>query len=122
MLPPIFALLSTAPAVTALVGAGDAARVYPWGEAQPDLVRPYVTWMVVAGAPENSQADAPPVDRFVVQLDCWGDTGTSAKAVAVAVRDAIETIAHVTAYNPSDRDPDTGRYRMSFDAEFHVKR
>lgn len=122
MLPPVFALLSTAPAVTALLGAGNAARVYSWGEAKPDVARPYVTWMLVAGTAENTQADAPPVDRYVIQMDCWGDTGSSAKGVAAAVRDVIETTGYVVAYNPSDRDPETGRYRMSFDVEIHVRR
>lgn len=122
MLPPLFDLLSTDAACIALLGAGDAARVYSWGAAKQDVARPYVTWLVVFGQPENTLADVPPTDSFTVQVDCWGETGESAKAVAIAVRNAIETTGYVTAYNPSDRDPETLRYRMSFDAEFHVKR
>lgn len=122
MLPPIFSLLSTNAAVGALIGVGSACRCYPWGNAPPDVVSPYVTWYTVAGLPDNTLSDTPATDEFVGQIDIWGDTGASAVAAATAVRAAIETYGNVTQYNPSDRDPATGRYRMSFDAEFVVKR
>lgn len=122
MIPPIFGLLSTWPALAPLVGAGNAARVYPFGKAPVEVLRPYVTWMVIGGDAENTMADAPPLDRFVIQIDVWADTITSANTVARAVRDAIETTGYVVAYNPSDDDEATGRYRLSFDAEFHAMR
>lgn len=122
MLPPVFSLLSNDAAVGALLGAGNACRVYPWGSAADNVAKPYVTWYVVTGIAENTQSDPPPMDSFTTQIDVWGDDTGSTVAAAQAVRNAIETIAYVTGYNPSDRDPDTGRFRYSFDAEFVVKR
>lgn len=122
MLPPVFALLSVDAAVGALIGTGNACRCYPFGSAPADVVSPYVTWYTVAGSPDNMLSDTPASDQFVGQIDIWSDTIASAVAAATAVRNAIEAYGQVTQYNPSDRDPATGRYRMSFDAEFVVKR
>ncbi|MGV8944663.1 tail completion protein gp17 [Thermomonas sp.] len=122
MLPPIFTMLSTDAACTALLGTGSASRVYPFGEAPADVPRPYVTWFVVGGFAHSTLADKPAADEMTVQVDCWADTAASAKAVAMAVRDSLETIGDLTNYNPSDRDPETKRYRMSFDIEIQLKR
>ena len=122
MLPPIFSLLSTNATVGALLGVGAACRVYPFGEAKADVVSPYATWFVVAGAPENTQDDTPSHDRYAIQMDVWGDENADVVAAARAVRDAIETVGYVTQYNPSDADPATGRKRISFDAELHISR
>lgn len=122
MLPPVFSLLSNSPACTALLGSGQACRVYPFGEAPADVARPYVTWYVVTGSAHNTLADAPAADAMTVQVDCWGDTLASAKASAIAVRDALERMGSVAGYNPNDRDPETKRYRLSFDIEFQLKR
>lgn len=122
MLPPVFSLLSNDAAVGALLGAGNACRVYPWGSAADGVARPYVTWFTVAGQPENLLAGTPASDRFVGQIDVWADSIATLVPAATAVRNAIETYGQVTNYNPSDRDPDTGRFRYSFDADFIVKR
>lgn len=122
MLPPIFAMVSVDAACGAVLGTGDACRIYPFGDAPPDVARPYVNWSVVTGSAHNTLADAPPADAMTVQVDCWGDTLASAKAAAIAVRDALERMGSVAGYNPNDRDPETGRYRMSFDIEFQLIR
>lgn len=122
MLPPVFALVSADTACTSLLGAGAACRIYPFGAAPPDVARPYANWSVVTGSAHNTLADTPPGDAVTVQVDCWGDTLASAKASAIAVRDALERMGSVSGYNPNDRDPETGRYRMSFDIEFQLRR
>lgn len=122
MLPPIFALVSTDAACAAVLGAGNACRIYPFGDAPPDVARPYANWYVVTGSAHNTLADAPPADAMTVQVDCWADTLASAKATGIAVRDALERMGSVAGYNPNDRDPETGRYRISFDIEFQLRR
>lgn len=118
MTPGVYPLLSAAPAVTALV----ADRIYGFGDAAQGVTRPYITWFTVAGTPENLLSGAPPLDRFRCQVDCWGDTPASATAVAIAARDALEAAGHIVSINPSDRDPDTNLFRMSFDWEQIVLR
>jgi hypothetical protein len=122
MIPDIFYLLSGDVGVAALLGADDACRVFPAGSAPPDVATPYVTWQLIAGSPENLMSDKPGSDRCVIQFDAWGDAHASTKAATLAVRDAVETVGYVVAFNPSDRDNETNRYRYSFDAEFHVMR
>lgn len=122
MLPPVFALVSTDAACGAIFGAGSASRCWPFGSAPVDVATPYITWFTVAGGADNTLADAPGSDRFVGQIDVWADSPGAAVNGARAVRAAIERYGQIDNYNPSDRDPETGRYRMSFDAEFIVKR
>lgn len=116
MLPAIFPLLKNAPAVTALIGTAPV-RVYRHGSAPQDVVRPYVTWSVPGGAPENTfeGADA---DDFRVQVDCWSDNDTQIETLAAAVRAALEPAAHLVAYLADERDFDTQRFRISFAFDF----
>ena len=122
MLPPVFSLLSSDAGCTALLGAGAACRAYPFGEAPADVTKPYVTWFIVSGFAHATLADAPAADAMVVQVDCWGEKAASVKSVAIAVRGALEAAGNVVNYNPSDRDPETKRYRLSFDIEFQLRR
>lgn len=113
MLPLIFPLLAAAPAVTALI----AGRVYRHGTAEEGVIRPYVTWSVPGGAPENTfqGADA---DVFRVRVDCWSDDDTQIETLATAVRTALEPAAHLVGYVADERDPETKRFRISFDFDF----
>jgi hypothetical protein len=84
----LFALLNANAGVTALVGAGAAARIYPV-LAPTDVARPFVTWQRIASEPSD-YAGRPGGERISVQLDCWADTFDDVKALADAVRIAIE--------------------------------
>lgn len=121
MTPPIFKVATAASAVTALLGDGPL-RLYPFGEAPEGVVYPYATWQGVGGLPENYLDDLPDMDRIALQVDVWATTGSSATAVAKALRDAIEPHAYITAWRGTGRDPDTGSYRHSFDVDWHVQR
>jgi hypothetical protein len=112
MLPAIRTLLAADPAVTALVGT-NPVRVYRHGSAPQGVVRPYVTWSVAGGAPENG-FDGASCDDFRVQVDCWSDTDAGVESLATAVRDAIEPAAHLVAYVADERDATTQRFRISF--------
>jgi hypothetical protein len=121
MLPLVFPLLSAAAPVTALIGT-NPPRAYRHGRAPQQVAAPYVTWSVVAGAPENMLSGVPSADSYGVRVDCWSDVDTEVETLAQAVRDAIEPFAHMTGVAADDRDAQTNRYRISLQFEFWVLR
>lgn len=121
MLPPIFKVCAAAPAVTALLGAGPT-RLYPFGEAPEHVTAPYAVWQVVSGAPENFLADRPDMDSFTLQVDVYAASEAAARAVAGAIRDAIELQAYIVRWGGQSKDPETDSYRISFDVDWHIPR
>lgn len=80
------AMLEAQPAITALVGAGANARIYPVVLPQnPDF--PCMSYQVISGARDYTQDGRDNVTRFRVQCNLYGATYASAKAL----RDALET-------------------------------
>lgn len=122
MLPSVYAILTADAAVSALVGT----RIYRHGEAPQKVAGPYVTWFLVSGTPENELSARPRVDRLEVQVDCWsantggGDAGV--EALAVAVRDALEPVAHMTGIIANEQDFETRRYRLGMQFTFWLSR
>ena len=121
MAPPLFSVCSASDAVKALLGTSPV-RLWPFGEAAQGAAKPYAVWQVVGGAPENYINEPPDVDRFVVQVDVYADTGASARSVAETLRDAIEPHAHITAWRGESRDQETRLFRFSFDVGWIVQR
>jgi hypothetical protein len=120
MLPPVFALLKAAPAVTAILGANP--KVFRHGIAPQGTVAPYVVWLVVGADPENNLSDPPPVDRIVIQVDCYHTTDGGVEALATAVRDALEPHMHMTGIPVDQREPDTGLYRIGLQFDYWMSR
>lgn len=116
MLPAVFQALKASSAVKAIVGT-NPPRVYRHGVAPQDTEKPYVTWFLVSGVPENNLSDPPPVDRISVQVDCWHQTDTGVALLAVAVRDALELVGVVTSYIVDQRETETKLFRMSLQAD-----
>ena len=121
MFPPIFAVCAADPAVTALLCA-TPTRFYPFGEAPQGVIYPYAVWQLVGGQPENYINQRPDIDNYTLQVDVYADTVASARAVASALRDAIELHAYITRWGGESVDPETKRYRISFDADWFVHR
>ena len=121
MIAPIFSVCASSLAVTALIGA-DPVRLYPFGLQDDAVVYPYVVWQNVTGSPENYLAQRPDADSFTLQVDAYADTADQVIAVAAALRDAIEPYAYITRWGGQERDPETKRYRYSFDVDWIVKR
>lgn len=119
---PIFEICSRSPEVTALLGVGIDLRLYSFGRAPDDVRKPYAVWQVVSGSPENYLAGRPDADEFGLQIDVYADTGTEARQVRTALRDAIELRAHITRWGGESRDPTTKHFRTSFDVDWIVRR
>lgn len=121
MYAPIFAVCSASTQVKALIGS-NPVRLYPFGEAPQGVIYPYVAWQGFGGQPENYLGTLPDADSYNTQIDVYADTAASARAVAKALRDAIEPVAYVTSWRGESRDPDTKKYRFSFDVAWIVLR
>jgi len=121
MIAPIFSVCAASPSVVALLG-GDTLRLYPFGQQDDNVVYPYVVWQNVTGSPENYPPQRADVDSFTLQVDAYADTADEVIAVAAALRDAIEPYAYITRWGGQEKDPETRRYRYSFDVDWIVKR
>lgn len=121
MIAPIFAVCAASQAVNSLIG-GDTLRLYPFGLQDDNVIYPYAVWQNITGSPENYLAQRPDADFFTLQVDAYADTVDEVIAVATALRDAIEPHAHITRWGGQERDPETKRYRYSFDVDWIVNR
>ena len=98
-------------------------RVFP-GPIPQGTQLPAVTYTVTSGNPEN-YIDAPPtLDSIVVTVDVWEFTSDACDALADKVRRALEDGGKncCIRLNPDDYEPDTRRFRVSFDFEFWLSR
>lgn len=121
MIPPIFKILKNTATVTAIIGTAPV-RVYPWGEAPQNVARPYATWMIFDGSPENYLNQTPDIDKVGIQMDCWAEKGADCEALAIAIRDALEPHGHMTNFANMERDPETKLYRLRMDFDIYNRR
>lgn len=121
MYPPLFSVVSIDAGVRAAFGTSPI-RVYPFGGAPEETVLPYAVWQTVGGSPENYIGNAPDLDSFLVQVDVYAETASSARSGAEALRDALESSAHIVSWRGESRDKATQHYRYSFDINFQTAR
>lgn len=117
MLPPVFQTLKASADVKAIVGT-NPPRIYRHGVAPQDVTKPYITWFLVSGTPENTLSETPATDRMSVQVDCWHLTDSGVETLAQAVRDAIEPNAHMTGIVLNERDAETKLFRLALGFDF----
>lgn len=117
MIPPVFDILKASTAVKALVG-NNPVRVFPFGSAPQNVTRPYATYSVFNGQPENYLDQVPDIDNMGTQIDVWADSVSSCEAVSVAIRNALEPSAHMTSFSGNDRDPETRLFHCRMDFDF----
>lgn len=110
--------------LTALVGSGSAARIYP--ELLPQSpTMPAVTYQMISNVREERHRGQTGDARPRFQFTCWAATALSAAAVATQVRLAVMgmtgTVASVVikgVWNAGETrgyEPDTARYFASID-------
>jgi uncharacterized protein YggE len=121
MYAPIFEVVSADANVQSNLGVSPT-RFYPFGEAPPNVDKPYAVWQLITGLPENYLNQVPDIDQFSIQVDVYATTADQARDVAQALRDAVEPHAHVIAWRGEERDLDTRNYRISFDLDWMVSR
>jgi len=121
MIPPIFATCAASSEVVDALGS-DPVRLFQFGQAPQNVVKPYAVWQTIGGAPENYITGVPDIDQLSLQVDVYATTAADAREAAIALRDAIEPVAHVVGWRGEDREPETQLYRISFDVDWFVHR
>ena len=121
MIPPVFTILYASTPVKTLLGSSPL-RVFPWGEATETVVRPYATYIVFSGVPENVLGDRADMDVLSTQIDVWGESVSSCSATAEAVRTALEPYAHLTSFSAVSPDEETKLFRQRMDFDFFKAR
>lgn len=119
---PIFNVLKASPAVASLLGTGNNLRVYSFGQAPQNVVKPYLVWQQITGFVNNNLSQLPDNDQYSIQVDIYAGTSQTAESVKLAVRDAIEPVMHVTSWDGEGIDEETTLYRVTFSVDWFVSR
>ena len=122
LFPPVFEICAQSAEVGELLGTAPL-RLWPFGDApQSNATLPYAVWQTITGSPENYITGLPDIDSWTLQVDVYAQTATSARAVARALRDAIEPNAHIIAWRGESIEAETRNYRSSFDVDWFTQR
>lgn len=116
MLPLVFSAIATS-AVKAIVGASPV-RIYRHSQAPEDVARPYITWFVVTGNPQDNISGSPCADIDTVQIDCWSESDTQVETLAGAVRNALDAAGHLNTLIIDTYEVGTKLYRIGLQASF----
>jgi hypothetical protein len=121
MYPPIYATVAASSDVTNLIGT-NPVRFYLFDEAPGDPVYPYAVWGTNFGIPQNKLCGVPDMDSWSVDVDVFSNTASTARAVAEAIRDAVEPSAHIVAWRGESKDLETRAFRYSFTLDWWASR
>lgn len=121
MFAPVFKTLST-PGVTTIVDD----RIYSSGRAPQGVIKPYITWFVVNGSPDNHLSGPPISDDDLVQIDCYAGPGDDQEAICLAiakqVRAALDDAGQSNRVIINHREADTGLFRIGIQTNFLYNR
>lgn len=121
MYAPIFSICSKDSEVLSLLGS-NPVRLFAFGDAPQNVEKPYAVWQTVSGLPSTFINEIPDIDSFIIQVDVYAETESTARASAKAIRDAVEPYANITAWRGEFTDPTTLLRRYSFDITWFVNR
>lgn len=116
MNPEIFQIFNSDNNVKLLLGS-NPLRVYPFGKAPKDARKPYAVYNLYNGVSQNYLDKVPDIDNKGVQIDIYGDDAGIVDKCAVALRNSLESHAHMTSFSSILQDADTDYYgfRLEFD-------
>lgn len=114
MLPLVYALLMSSPAITDKV----EDRIYRHGNATQGVKRPYITWFLVANTPEDQISGRPCTDFDLVQIDIWSEGDTQVEEIAYAVRNTLDDAGLSNRIIINSHDKDTKLFRLALEANF----
>ncbi len=111
----LFALVKASPECTVLIGS-NPVRFFEFGQAPQLKQAPYATFQHITGTPYNNLNGPAVADHITTQIDVWADSSTQCKAVANAIREAIENNCHVTSWLGTNKEGET--FRTTFTVQF----
>lgn len=107
----LFQLIKQSPACTALLGT-NPVRFFEFGTAPQLEQLPYATFQLINGTPFNKLSGPAEADQITYQIDAWAKTSGELKAVANAIREAIEHDGYINFFN-SGKDDESGLFRYT---------
>lgn len=114
----VYKVLSGNATVVSTVGT----RIYRHGSAPQNVLKPYITWSMVIGMPQDVLNSAPCHDKDTIQIDCWSETDAEVETLAYAVRSALDNNLISNRIIIDNRETDTKLYRMAVEADFIASR
>lgn len=111
----LFALVKASPACVALLGS-NPVRFFEFGQAPQLEQTPYATFQHITGSPYNVLTGPAVADHITTQIDVWADSSAECKAIANAIRGAIENNCHVTSWLGTNKEGNT--FRAVFTVQF----
>lgn len=114
----VYQVLRSNATVVSTVGT----RIYRHGAAPQDVTKPYITWFMVSGTPQDVINAAPCHDKDTIQIDCWSETDAGVETLAYAVRAALDSRLISNRIIIDNRETDTKLYRMTLEADFIASR
>ena len=106
----LYGALSGAAGVTNLV----STRIYP--QVAPDsAATPYIVYQVIVGMAHNLTNGAPASERKVIQINCISNSYANAKAIAEAVKAALNVSTGYLTSEGDDYFPQTENHRVRLD-------
>lgn len=121
---PFFEIVSASAAVKAIFGS-DPVRIFPFDYAQTKgdkLTKPYATFRLTGGEPDNNLSDRPKSDTIDLQIDVYGRQVDDTRNAANAIEYAIELDCHIMRIMNEQIDGQTKLYRTTFLTQWFVSR
>lgn len=119
MFAPLFETCAANIGVTNLLGT-NPVRLYPFGNAPQDVVKPYAVYQRIGGEPNNNLSDIPDGDSVSYQIDVYDLDESGVEPVVKALRDVLEPVAYIVRWGFEGRETDTKLYRSSFDVDWII--
>lgn len=113
MLPKVAQKIAANTATKNALRTGDGeVRFYAFGEAPQDVTKPYATWQLTNGSPDEYLSCIPDADEYDFQVDVWDNTASGVVSTATIIRDALESDYVLTYFTGSERDFETRLFRF----------
>lgn len=105
----LFQLIKQSPACTAVLG-DNPIRFFEFGTAPQLEQLPYATFQLINGTPFNKLSGPAGADQITYQIDAWAKSTSEIKALAHAIREAIEDSGYIVFFN-TGKDDESGLFR-----------